>query len=487
MNKVNPNQKKPNTLILVLSLCALGVFCFFSGALCNRILLEKNLEGAVSSSEMSKFEDIYALLANKWYFSKDMEKPEEELLEKAIIGMTSLEQDPHTNYFSLEEAQAFTQALSGSNVGIGVSFYPDSAGNMAVRSVFTNSAADKAGVQPGDVIVQVGEMKPSEHTSDEMVEYIQSFDSKPVEVQVDRDGQLLTMTLTPGAYNSTVSVKEKPDYGLVEVSVFGENTGRDFSDALRRLKDDGISTLVLDLRGNTGGYLSAAMDMSASLLGKDKVVFQEKERDGTLTEHTTAGDYAQMEFDKIYVLQDGDTASASEVLIGALKDNLGDKVTTVGTTSYGKGTEQISVPFTDGTSLKYTIAEWLTPDGTSVNQTGFAPDVEVEDSGIGSVRYTIMEENEVIEPDSVHPNARPVQIYLQYLGYDTDRQDEYFSLASAEALRRFQSDHGLEATGAVDAATFDELLSAVTLQLNSTREAEDAWLQKAQSLMQENQ
>lgn len=201
-----------------------------------------------------------------------------------------------------------------------------------------------------------------------------------------------------------------------------------------------------------------------------------------MTNYATDGSFAQMDFDNIYVLQNENSASASEVLIGALKDNLGDKVTTVGTTTYGKGTEQTSIPFTDGTSLKYTIAEWLTPSGESVNNKGIEPDVKVESDNVGSVRYTLMEEDEVIEPDTVAPNARPVQIYLQYLDYPADRTDEYFSVTSSEALKQFQQDHGLEATGKVNQETLDALLAEVGLRLNESRDSEDAWLQAVNQL-----
>lgn len=490
MNKVKPAKARKNRVsvwLTVLAVVTLSVFCFSAGALVNRIVLEKSLDNQTAevsdTEEMQKFEDIYNTLVNKWYFSKDMEDPQKELLEKAILGMSTLEQDPHTNYFSLEQAEAFTQHLSGSNVGIGVSFYPNASGSMTVRSVFTNSAADKAGLLPGDVVLKVDDLVTADTSDEDLVAYIQDHNEKSMNLEVDRNGSILEIPVTPGSYNTTVAMKESGDQGIVEVSVFGENTGKDFSDALKRLKDDGINTLVLDLRDNSGGYLSAAMDMAASLLGKDKVVFQEKTRDGDIASYRTDNSFAQMDFDKIYILQNENSASASEVLIGALKDNLGDKVTTVGTTTYGKGTEQTSIPFTDGTSLKYTIAEWLTPSGESVNNKGIEPDVKVDSSDVGSVRYSLMEEDEVIEPDAVAPNARPVQIYLQYLGYHADRTDEYFSPASSEALKQFQLDYGLDANGKIDQKTLDELLEATGLRLNETRDTEDAWLQAVNQLM----
>ena len=150
--------------------------------------------------------------------------------------------------------------------------------------------------------------------------------------------------------------------------------------------------------------------------------------------------------DKIVVLQNENTASASEVLIGALKDNLGDKVTTVGTTSYGKGTEQVTVPFSDGTSFKYTIAHWYTPNGTSINKKGFKPDIKVELGEAKTTSYYKFKKKDVIKKDSVDDNAKALQVYLQYLGYNVDRTDTYFSNTSSQGLANFQQDHGLEVT-----------------------------------------
>ena len=172
--------------------------------------------------------------------------------------------------------------------------------------------------------------------------------------------------------------------------------------------------------------------------------------------------------DSIVILQNENTASAAEVLIGALKDNLKDKITTVGTTTYGKGTEQVSIPFEDGTSLKYTIAQWKTPNGTSINNKGFKPDIEVNRDEVISTTYKQMEEGEIIQKDRVHTNAKALQIYLDYLGYNVDRKDTYFSIESSNSLKQYQMDHNLEATGDCDEKTFQLIASEVLLKINET-------------------
>jgi carboxyl-terminal processing protease len=473
VKKVDPHAKSSKTPWLIALLCAA---CFLAGVSVPVIINQK--QNAAADTEFEKLQAIYDILQNEWYYAAGNEDIAQELIEQAITGMTTLEEDPHTNYFNLEQAQQFTASLSGSNVGIGVSFYQGDDGQMVVRQVFINSTAEAAGLQPGDEIIQVGELNTAETSTDDLVSYIKGNEGNTVTLQVVRDGETLEMDVTPGTYDATVSARMEGTTGIVSLASFSENSGRDFAAALEKLKAAGATDLVIDLRDNSGGYLSAARDILSSLLPDDTVIFVEQLADGTQKSLTTTTNYDQIEFDQIAILQNENSASASEVLIGALKDNLGsDKVVTIGTTTYGKGTEQVTVPFSDGTSIKYTIAEWLTPNGTSINGVGFTPDIEVQESEVRTVRYALMDENsESFGADQVNANAKAVQIYLSYLGYPADRADEYFSSASAAALALFQQDQGLEATGVVDSETFNALVSAVGLELNKNETAEDTAL-----------
>lgn len=460
----------------------LCIVCLLAGMLSAFILIKKE---SIAAPGMDKLQNVYELLTENWYYGKDIDDLDERLVEQAITGMSTLEEDIHTNYFSLEQAEAFSQVLAGSSVGLGISYYPNEQGNMVIRNVYVNSTADKAGLQPGDVVIQVGDLPTEGTPSEDLISYIKNHDGRETEVKILRNGQEETLTVTPGTFDSTVALQLKDQYGLITLSSFSEHSGKDFADAAARAKRSGASDLIIDLRGNSGGYLSSVRDIASSLLPDDTVIFLEETKDGTRKEIKTTKSYAQLDFDHIYLLQDGSTASASEVLIGALKDNLGaEKVTTIGTQSYGKGTEQVSVPYQDGTSLKYTVAEWLTPNGTSINKVGFTPDVEVKEDDARTVTYREMAEDEVIAADTVADNARAIQTYLAYLGYPADRTDTYFSLQSSAALAQFQSDHGLEPTGNADKATFDTLVDTISYTLNSRLAADDRALNQAIALIQ---
>ena len=337
-----------------------------------------------------------------------------------------------------------------------------------VSSVYINSTADKKGLKPNDEILSLDDLKCSENDSDTIVKYIKAHKGKSIKTTYLRDGKEFTTNLIPGTFDSTVVCNIYDNYGEIILSSFSENSGKDFAKAMSRLQETGIKNLVLDLRNNGGGYLNAALEISSSLLPKNSVVFKEKDKNGKFTKQVTKDEFNQVKMDKIVVLQDENTASAAEVLIGALKDNLGNKVTTIGQTSYGKGTEQVTVPFSDGTSFKYTVARWFTPKGTSINKKGFNPDIKVDLPAVKTTHYYKFKKKDVIEKDTVNDNAEALQIYLRYLGYDVDRTDTYFSNTSAQALAKFQEENGLEATGNCDKKTWDALMEKVLLKMNET-------------------
>ena len=464
-------RKKSQTILITL-LC---IACFGAG-ISIPVILNKKTAG--NSKEQEKFDTIYSILNSDWYYSNKIKNLDSKLMEQAIDGMTTLDQDAHTNYFDLEQAKAFSSSLEGSNVGLGISFYLNENKNFVVSNVYINSTADKKGLKPQDEIISLDDLKCSENDSDTIIKYIKAHEGQNVKTKYLRDGKEYTTNLIPGTFDSTVVCNVYEDYGEIILTSFSENSGKDFSKAMSSLQEAGIKKLVLDLRNNGGGYLNAALEISSSLIPKKSVVFKEKDKDGKFTKQMTKDEFNQVKMDKIVVLQNENTASAAEVLIGALKDNLGDTVITVGTTSYGKGTEQVTVPFSDGTSFKYTVARWYTPKGTSINKKGFKPDVEVKLGEVKTTSYYKVKKKDVIKKDSVDDNAQALQVYLKYLVYDVDRTDTYFSNTSSQALASFQQDNRLEVTGDCDKKTWDLLMEKVLLKMNETP-SDDTQRQKA--------
>lgn len=469
------NLEKKQTIAITI-LCLL---CFAAG-----IAVPVIYYGSSVSSSDSKIDNVRKILEEDWYYADEVEDLDNVLTEQALSGMTTLEIDPHTNYFSLDQAKQFSSSLQGTNTGIGIQFYQQKDGSIFVKYVFINSAADDAGLRSGDVITKIGNLDLENVSTDDIVSYIQDRDGKEIEIEYVRDEKTNPATLIPSEYDSTVICNIYENYGEIILSSFSSHSGDDVADAMARIKDAGIKNLILDLRNNTGGYLSAAVEIASTFLPSDSIVFYEEDKDKNLTEIKTDDSYGQIEMDKIVVLQNGQTASASEALIGALRSHLLQKVTLVGQTTYGKGTEQTTVPFDDGTSLKYTVARWLTPDKESINEVGFEPDVLVEDDSIGLVNYTEMEEDDVIIADEVHVNASALQRFLQYLGYDVDRIDAYFSKTSSDALKQFQKDENLAPTGNCDQRTWQRLLDQITEKYNQNSVRDDVVLNKAIELIE---
>ena len=458
------------------------ILCFGMGLGVSKIA---NTESS-NSSEWDKLKTVYSILTTKWYYANQIDDLDSELVEQAILGMTTLEEDAHTNYMTLKNAEAFSSTLEGSSIGIGFSYYLNEDGNMTISSVFINSPADQAGLQKGDIVLSVGDLSCIEDGCEEIISLIQSSEGKDLEICFIRDEKEVHTSVSPSSYDSTVTLQLEDDYAIIELNSFSEYSAVEFNEALQRMKETGISNLILDLRDNGGGYLSSVSDIGACLLPTGSTIFIENLADGSSKEQKVSNTYSQTELDSIVILQNEDTASASEVLIGALKDYLGDKVTTVGQTTYGKGTEQTSIAFNDGTSMKYTIAEWLTPNGTSINLEGFKPDIEVEECDVQTVLYREMDDDETIGEDTVHDNASALQTYLQFLGYDVDRTDDYFSTTSSNALKEYQKDHDLEQTGICDKETFEQISEDALLKLNKEYDSLDYQMLKGIEVLQSN-
>lgn len=494
MKKVNQKKiKQYNNTLRIGKTVLLGVLAFCVGILVASgvAYLMQHFPSSSSDSELDKFTTAYTLLKDNWYYGKDDENLEERLIEQAIAGMATFDEDHHTTYFDTERSSAFSQSLEGSAVGIGALITTLDNGHLVVKDVYVNSASDQGGLLAGDEIVLIDHEDTSTASLTDWVDRIKTYEGKDLEIQVLRNGEEKTLTLVPSTFDSTVTLQNLNGVGLVGLSSFSQDSGKDFVEAVQRLKEQNVSNLILDLRDNTGGYLIAANQIASILLPSNSVIFKENLKNGTQQEVRTSEDSTPVEFEHIYILQNDKSASASEVLIGALKENMPDKVTTIGTTTFGKGSEQITLPFEDGSALKYTIAEWTTPNGNSVNGVGLAPDIEVKEDEVYTVSYIMPSDEELeawmIQPDTVHPNAKAVQVYLRALGYPAERSDTYFSVGSSEAFKQFQQDNGLEPTGIVDKDSFLLLSEKVSAKLRTTLTNDDPDIRQALLLINPEQ
>lgn len=475
-DEIKAERDKKLKIAIVTCIC---VACFLSGYLMNGIM---GNSVSASSSQFGKLEQIYSVMANNWYFGKDVEDLEDTLLKNAITGLTTSTLDPHTMYMEPEEYQSFASSLQGNFVGIGIQYYALDEDSPMVERVYKGSGAEQGGMMKGDIIKKVNGTSVSGMTLDEISALIKGEENTKVEITVLRENEEVDLTITRSVVNDSVFGYEKNGAGVLEINTFAETSGEEVGKYLADWKQQGIKYLVIDLRDNGGGYVTAAMQIASYLIPEDEVVYKEQSKDGTIKEQRAYVDTPRYQYDQIVILINQDTASASEVLTSCLKAQL-DHVTTVGVKSYGKGTVQMPITFDDGSSFKYTIAEWLSPKDEHINGVGITPDIEAALDPAISTGIPSIEEGTVFQADSVSIYAKPVQMYLKFLGYAVDRSDEYFSNASSNALKKYQSDHGLSVNGEINEETIKSLLSSCAIKWHQEQETLDIQMIKAMEVV----
>jgi carboxyl-terminal processing protease len=297
----------------------------------------------------------------------------------AIDGLAQSYGDPYTRFVRPEPREREKEQLSGEFGGIGAWITKDDAGNLRLDPM-PDRPAEKAGIRKDDILVAVaGAPVTAEMTADDAVALIRGPIGEAVELQVRREAtpDLLTFEVVRERIE-TPSVEwraldQNPQIGYIAIRQFTERTAGELDRALEELEQQDIAELVVDLRHNSGGLLQSAIDVTSRFLS-DGVVLYERKSDGA--EHTyRAADATRSPNWPIAVLVDGATASASEILAGALQDR--GRARLVGEKTYGKGSVQLVYDLSDGSSIHVTVARWLTPNGHEINGVGLTPDVAV--------------------------------------------------------------------------------------------------------------
>jgi len=325
---------------------------------------------------LNEFIKNYNYVVDNYYEEVD----KESLINSAIKGMMQSLDDPYSVYIDEEESNNFNITLNGSYEGLGVQISKDIETNyILITAVFKDSPASEAGLIPGDLIVSLDDIQSSELTASEFSSLVKSGDKDTYQMKILRDGEEKNITITRKMVTLTSVISETYEQdnkkiGYIYIGIFANNTYDQFSTELKKLESEGIDYLIIDVRGNTGGHLTTVDAILDLFLNRNQIMYQ-FEQSGKITPIYGSG--TDNKKYKIVLLGDEGSASASEVLIGGLKDNL-DAIF-IGKQTYGKGTVQELVTLSDGTQYKITIKKWLTPNGTWINDTGgIKPDIEVE-------------------------------------------------------------------------------------------------------------
>ena len=284
-------------------------------------------------------------------------------------------EDKHTMFFNEEQTKEFLTDLSGSYYGIGAQIYQTDDEYVTISRVFNNSPAQKAGLQISDKFVSIDGESMKGKTPTEVSKVLRSSDSKKATLVIKRGEEELTIEVEKSMVeiDSVSSEKLDNNIGYIEINTFSSLTDNQFSEALNNLENEGIDSLIIDLRGNGGGYLSTVTNIISRFVDTKTVIYQIKDR--KKTEKYYSLNDSTLNY-KVVILVDENSASASEIMCSALKEQYGAIL--VGKTTYGKGTVQEMKNLSNNTMIKYTIEEWLTSNGNSINDVGVTPDYEVD-------------------------------------------------------------------------------------------------------------
>jgi len=318
---------------------------------------------------------------------------DEELIEGAVKGYVDALGDPYTTYYTKKEMKTIMEETNGNFVGIGVYMTKDLEKNaILIIKPIENSPAEKAGILPGDLITKVDDVEYTGDKLEEASNKIRGEEGTKVKLEIYRNGETKTFELTrTKVVVSHVTTKVlNNDIGYIAISDFEGECASEFETKYKQLEKQGIKKLIIDIRNNGGGIVDEALKIANMLVDKDSTLLITKDKSDK--EEVTKPTEKPIINIPTVVLVNEYSASASEILAGALKDN--GKATLVGTKTYGKGIIQELHQLSDGSGLKITVSEYYTPNHNAIHKIGITPDVEVDLSEDVKQQTTIQEKDD---------------------------------------------------------------------------------------------
>lgn len=385
MNQLGRNRKNNEKLVSKFILIGLSIFfivvAFLVGNIAARYGLVIGPNGNKYSKVISQKENIQKYKAlfevrDDLYRLYDGELDEDAMLEGAIKGMTNALNDPYTVFMNKDEYDKFMESNSGEFMGIGV-YITLKDNKVVVDSPIEGGPADLAGIKSGDIIIKVDGEEIGDDQS-KAVSLMTGPEKKSLKITLERQGEGQFDIAVTRDVIKTVSVKGEmvdDNIGYIRLTSFDKDVSKDFDKMLSDFKSKGMKGLILDLRGNGGGYLTEAIGIASEFIPKGETITYTIDKYDKKEVYTSKGGVSENV--PVVILTDGLTASASEVVTGALKDY--GVAYTVGTTTYGKGVVQLPFELKSGIGgLKVTISKYYTPNGENINKKGISPDYEVK-------------------------------------------------------------------------------------------------------------
>lgn len=364
---------------IVIAVFVLGVYLGYSERPEIRKItnvFDKDTPVALADVDFGPFWEAWNIIESKYVLNDSLKR--QDMVWGAIEGLVGSLDDPYSVFFPPADAELFESSVRGDFTGVGMEIGVRD-GVLTVIAPIKNTPAERAGILPGDKILKIDDKITADLSADEAALLIRGERGTEVSLVILRDGaeEPMEIKITRDVILVPVIETEKKENGIFLISLysFSAHSSTEFRNALRKMIDSGSTKLILDLRGNTGGYLESAVDITSWFLPLGEVVAREEFGTGEEEIYRSKG-YNIFKNLPFVILTNGGTASASEIMAGALQEH--GKAKLVGEKTFGKGSVQQLFDITKDTSLKMTVARWLTPNGKSISEEGLEPDVIVE-------------------------------------------------------------------------------------------------------------
>lgn len=381
--------------------------------------------------------------------SKYLDGDDEKLVEILKDMLSSL--DPYSEFFTAEEYQGFVNDINRTFYGIGVSIEKRE-DYVEVTGFTADSPSLKAGIEPGDKISKVNGVDVKGESLNFVRNMIVGELGTTVNVTVLRGSEEFTYTITRAEVNNSTVIYSKLDdeVAYIQIVDMSNHTASEFKETLDKVDADGITNIILDLRGNGGGYLSCAVDIAKMIVPEGKII-STRYRQPFMNKDF----YSELKTTKykFNVLVDEHTASAAEILASALQESGAGKL--YGTETYGKGVIQTTFPLSNGSVFKLTVGQYETRDGNSIQDVGITPDFEIENrtTAIDTKKYTSFTQKQKWFEGDTDVNVRAAKERLYLMMYYNGDIDDYFDSELTEAIKLFQQDNNLYPYGVLDINT----------------------------------
>lgn len=377
-SKLSKLKKKEFNLVEVIVIMIITSICVSIVAIIVSFTVNRKTRSFKTDSQLAEFATMYQRINDEYYDKID----KDELIGSAIEGMVDYLDDPYTVYYSKTESQKINKELDGEYIGIGVEIKlnktNDGINQYVINKVFDNSPAQKAGVCENDILVKINNQTIEKKSIDEVSKLVQGKKNTKLKLTLERKNNQINVEILrskvdmPSVSYRKVN-KNGKNIGVVSISVFAENTSSQFKKITKNFEEEKLDGLILDLRSNTGGYLKTAEEILDMFLNKGDTLYQLNSKGKTNKIVNKSSRSINL---KTVVLVNAKTASAAEIVAASLKENLNCAI--VGTKTYGKGKVQKTRILSNGSMIKYTTQNWLTPKGNKIDGEGITPTTEVK-------------------------------------------------------------------------------------------------------------